>query len=130
MDSKPQSEPEDPRLRLAGEQNLLAWVRTGLALMGFGFVVARFGLFLQQLAVVEHTPKPSSTGKSLAVGVCFILLGVVVNVLAAADHYRFLRRLERGEPYRPPSLALSIVVALVLAALGIGMSAFLVLQPL
>jgi len=34
---------------LAAERTLLAWIRTGLALMGFGFVVARFGLFLQQL---------------------------------------------------------------------------------
>ena len=38
--------PEDPRTRLAGERTLLAWVRTGLAKMGCGFVVARFGLFL------------------------------------------------------------------------------------
>jgi len=37
---------------LAAERTLLAWIRTGLALMGFGFVVARFGLFLQQLQVM------------------------------------------------------------------------------
>ena len=40
---------EDPRTRFAGERTLLAWVRTGLAMMGFGFVVARFGLFLREL---------------------------------------------------------------------------------
>ncbi|HTG58643.1 MAG TPA: DUF202 domain-containing protein, partial [Terriglobia bacterium] len=34
---------------LAAERTFLAWIRTGLALMGFGFVVARFGLFLQAL---------------------------------------------------------------------------------
>jgi putative membrane protein len=41
---------------LAAERTLLAWIRTGLALMGFGFVVARFGLFLQQLQVMQRTP--------------------------------------------------------------------------
>jgi len=38
----------DVRDYLAAEQTFLAWIRTGLAFMGFGFVVARFGLFLQQ----------------------------------------------------------------------------------
>lgn len=40
---------------LAAERTLLAWIRTGLALMGFGFVVARFGLFLQQLPATQRT---------------------------------------------------------------------------
>src|SRR5271170_3293990 len=41
---------------LAAERTMLAWIRTGLALMGFGFVVARFGLFLQEIQLTEHTP--------------------------------------------------------------------------
>ena len=53
---------------LAAERTLLAWVRTGLALMGFGFVVARFGLFLQQLAAMEHTGTERSFGLSLWFG--------------------------------------------------------------
>ena len=44
--------PEDPRVRFAAERTVLAWMRTGLALMGFGFVVARFGLFLRKIAAV------------------------------------------------------------------------------
>jgi putative membrane protein len=47
---------------LAAERTLLAWIRTGLALMGFGFVVARFGLFLQQLEIMQRTPIERSYG--------------------------------------------------------------------
>jgi uncharacterized membrane protein YidH (DUF202 family) len=46
-----QSATNDPRVCFAAEQTFLAWIRTGLALMGFGFVVARFGIFLQQIAL-------------------------------------------------------------------------------
>src|SRR5579864_54635 len=49
---------------LAAERTLLAWIRTGLALMGFGFVVARFGLFLQQLQLLQHSPSPPTYGLS------------------------------------------------------------------
>ena len=47
---------------LAAERTVLAWIRTGLALMGFGFVVARFGLFLQSLQAAEHAPSVKRTG--------------------------------------------------------------------
>jgi putative membrane protein len=122
---KPQAE-EDPRVRLAGERTLLAWIRTGVAMMGFGFVVARFGLFLRELAVADHTRIPPSTGLSLWLGTCLVLLGVAVTALAAAQHYRFLRRLNRREGYRPPRWSLGLIVAGVLAALGAAMAAYLV----
>ena len=43
----------DPRVRFAAERTLIAWIRTGLSMMGFGFVVARFALFLKELTEVS-----------------------------------------------------------------------------
>jgi putative membrane protein len=121
----PLAAPEDPRVRFSAERTLLAWVRTGLAMMGFGFVVARFGLFLRELAAANDRAIPPSTGISFWIGSALILLGVVVNLLAAAGHVSFLRRLERGDPYRPSRLSLGIIIAMLLAALGVGMTAYL-----
>lgn len=118
---------EDPRVRLAGERTLLAWVRTGLAMMGFGFVVARFGLFLRELAVVQEDTLPASTGFSLWVGTALVLLGVAVNLFAAAEHYRFRRRLDRGEPYQPARWSMGIIVAVLLAVIGLGMTCYFTL---
>jgi putative membrane protein len=126
MDLRESSAPEDPRVRLAGERTLLAWVRTGLALMGFGFVVARFGLFLREFTVVQPERPAASTGLSLGIGMALVLLGVAVNLIASYQHYHFLRRLERGDPRPVSRWSLGIIVAGILAALGLSMTAYLV----
>src|SRR5688572_4809393 len=64
---------KDPRVRLAAERTLLAWLRTGLAMMGFGFVVARFGLFLHELDV-QRQQQPHTPGWSLEIGTALVLL--------------------------------------------------------
>ena len=114
-------------MRLAAERTLLAWIRTGLALMGFGFVVARFGLFLRELAAVNKTPENHSTSASLWIGIVFVVLGVGVLVLSARDHHVTLRQLDRREPLRPPARSLGIILAVVLAVVGAVMVAYLAL---
>ncbi len=120
--------PSDPRVRMAAERTLLAWVRTGVAMMGFGFVVARFGWFLREFALREQEP-PRGTGWSLVLGIGLIGLGVLVNILAGIEHARFLKRHDSGLPYQPPARSLGIAVAILLAMLGLVMAAYLLMLP-
>lgn len=131
---KADSEIFDPRIPFAAERTLLAWVRTGLAMMGFGFVVARFGLFLREIATthlgVKDLPIPPAhhIKFSLWAGTVLVALGVLTTAMAAVQHIRFLGRFERGQPWRPSKMSLGIVVAFLLAAVGLAMTVYLVLM--
>jgi putative membrane protein len=95
-------------------------------MMGFGFVVARFGLFLQELAAASAVaPRPHS-GISLWVGTTLVLLGVAITVGAAFKHYRTVRRLERGQQLQFSPWSLGMVVALVLGIFGVVLASYLV----
>jgi uncharacterized protein (DUF302 family)/uncharacterized membrane protein YidH (DUF202 family) len=94
--------------------------------MGFGFVVARFGLFLQQLRLIDHALATPSYGVSLWFGTALIALGVVVNLSSARHHARLVRELDRGEPPRCSPLAQNVAIALLLALVGLGMAIYLV----
>jgi uncharacterized protein (DUF302 family)/uncharacterized membrane protein YidH (DUF202 family) len=111
---------------LAAERTLLAWIRTGLALMGFGFVVARFGLFLQQLQIMQQTPIERSYGLSLWFGTALIAVGVIVNVFAGWRHLRLVRELDRGKASHSYSSTLAVLIAFFLALVGLTMAIYLV----
>jgi uncharacterized protein (DUF302 family)/uncharacterized membrane protein YidH (DUF202 family) len=112
---------------LAAERTFLAWIRTGLALMGFGFVVARFGLFLRMLQSGGQSNLPAeSFGFSFWAGTALITLGVVVNIMSARQHARLIRELNAGgSGFNRPS-SLGIAVAVILAVLGLAMAAYLI----
>ncbi len=77
----------DPRVYLAAERTLLAWVRTSIAVVALGFVVARFGLFL---ALVRGAHATTGRPASLALGVFFVFIGAAINVHATAQFSRFV----------------------------------------
>ncbi len=126
---KPSNEvhPIDPSTYFAAERTLLAWIRTGLAMMGFGFVVARFGLFLRELTEVQAVPMRQSIGASLWVGITLVLLGVMVNVGAVIKHRQTVQRLSEGKPILARSFSLASIVSLILALLGVAIAIYLML---
>lgn len=111
----------DPRVYFAAERTMLAWLRTGIAIIAFGFVVARFGLFLQ----VPHLQAGSvaSHGLSPYLGGALVGLGVLATGGGAVQYQRFCRTLPPAD--RPPSasprfvLGLSWALVVIGAALGI-----------
>lgn len=97
-------------------------------MMGFGFVVARFALWLRLLAVTAPVATTPRHHLSVWFGTTLVLLGVVTNVVAAARHHRYLRALDRGDPDPTLRPTLAIAVAGVLAAVGVAMAAYLLLD--
>ena len=113
----------DPRVFFAAERTLLAWIRTAVALIGLGFVVARFGLFLHLLDLQGATP---THALSPWVGVALALLGAGTAAVASLQHNRYRRSLGRDDlppGYRTgPALAVGFGVAVA----GLALAALLV----
>jgi putative membrane protein len=116
----------DARVYLAAERTFLAWIRTGLSLMGFGFVVARFGLFLREMEFSQHPLTLRSAHFTLWVGTVLILIGVVVNVLSSVQHVHFVRALRTGSPASDRPATMAVVIAITLAIVGLAMTIYLV----
>lgn len=85
----------DPRIIYALERTLLAWIRTGLAMMGLGFVVAHFSLFLKEIA--QNNLEPPTPGLSFYFGITLIAIGVLVNVFSAVRHHQDLKQVMSGK---------------------------------
>ena len=111
----------DPRVYMAAERTFLAWIRTGLALTGFGFVVARFGLFLHETSPTLDGVTVHGPGLSLPLGIALIALGTFVNVVSAIRHQRYVRAIDAGDFRMAYGSAFAVGIALVLALVGVVM---------
>ena len=110
---------------LAAERTFLAWIRTGLGLMGVGFAVSRFGLFLRELSA-SHLPA-QTTGLSLWSGVMLVALGVVVTLSAVLRHFQLVRELRSGTWRAGRVSTDAVILGLLLAAGGLTMAFYLTL---
>ena len=116
---------KDPRVYFAAERTLLAWIRTGLALMGFGFVVARFGLFLREIGSATTDIPVRSSGFSLWSGTALVLVGVIVNAASTIQYLRIISDLNQGREVTSRPSMLGVAVAAFLAVVGVAMAIYL-----
>jgi putative membrane protein len=116
------AEYHDPRVYFAAERTLLAWHRTGLAVIGIGFLVARFGLFLR-LARGEYSATPPLS--STLLGVSFVLLGTTAVAISGWQHWKFRCELPPEDLPRRYSAMPSLVLTALLAAMGLALAIYL-----
>jgi len=95
--------------------------------MGFGFVVARFGLFLREIGSAAADIPGRSSGFSLWTGTALVLIGVLVNGASAVQYVRIIRDLNEGRDVTGRVSALGVALAILLCFAGVGMAVYLVI---
>lgn len=116
------SDLNDPRVFFAAERTLLAWNRTSLSLMAFGFVIERFGLFVTIL-MPQHN-MPLQRGISFWTGLAFVLLGVFVAAFSTVQYRKVLSTLKPVEIPAGYRTGLGVISNLFVAALGIVLTVY------
>ncbi len=96
-------------------------------MMGFGFVVARFGLFLRELQASQHQAARQSPRLSLWIGIALVVMGVAVNISAAVRQGRLIEQLKRGEWEITRQSHVGIAIVVTLTGVGLAMAAYLIL---
>ena len=105
---------------LANERTFLAWIRTSLAIMGFGFVVERFGLLLREIGTkITNVPIPNHY--SALVGITLTILGVVVMVVALLNFLQARKANEKKvfHPRRGFAIFMTILICLIGAIMAV-----------
>ena len=114
--------PTDRRDRLANERTFLAWVRTSISIMAFGFVVEKFALFLKRLPYLlgeakSPHPPPTSSDWSSIFGIILVAMGALMGILAFLRYKKIEREID--EDSYEPSILLDILVGIGLLTIGI-----------
>ncbi len=121
------SDLNDPRVFFAAERTLLAWNRTSLTLMAFGFVIERFGLFLHLL--MPQRTESLYQGTSYWIGIAFILMGSFSSVSAIIQYRKVLKTLGPSEIPLGYAVNMGVLVNFAVAVLGLALTVYLFSGP-
>jgi len=111
----------------ANERTFLAWVRTAIAVMAFGFLIERFDLIVAAMAprLKPESLNTPNSGFANAAGFAFILLGVAMIGVAAIRFFRIAKEIERDEAVRSSGSLFDLVLASLLSLLGLSLLLYL-----
>jgi putative membrane protein len=118
------SDLNDPRVFFAAERTLMAWTRTAVALMAFGFAIERFGLFLHMF-LISQGEREARMG-SFWIGVSFILFGAIIAVLSVIQYKGVLKTLKPIEIPEGYWVNMALYTNLLVAALGLAMIGYFI----
>ncbi|MEW6713625.1 MAG: DUF202 domain-containing protein [Nitrospirota bacterium] len=113
------------RVHMANERTFLAWIRTSIGIMAFGFVVEKFALFVKQLSYfLGKEITPPSHGYSSIFGIFLVGLGALMGALSFIRYKKVERQIDE-DTYRP-SLILDILLAISVLAIGVFLVIYLI----
>jgi inner membrane protein YidH len=101
------------RTRLAAERTLMAWVRTALSMIGFGFTIYKFLQVVQEQSTLPVL-RPQAPRH---VGLTLVGIGTFAVIIACVQHWQYITKLRPDQPYKPWDL--TFVVACLIAFLGL-----------
>jgi putative membrane protein len=111
----------------ANERTFLAWVRTAIAVMAFGFVIERFDLFLQMVAPRSGQRQSGLHGQAFAnaAGLAFVALGIVMIAIAAFRFYKTAKAIELDSEVASPGERFDLPLAALVGLLGVALFLYL-----
>jgi putative membrane protein len=120
----------DLREHLAAERTILEYVRTGLAMMSIGFVLARFSLMLRMLQTepLKQSMSYHHTGLSLWIGTVLGVSGSLVNFLSSWQYWLHVHSINQIKGYRVHASLLAMSLAIGLGIMGVFMAMYLVIS--
>ncbi len=111
--------PAGPTDHLANERTFLAWIRTSIALMGFGFVIVKFALFVREITVAlgSKTGVLPTKGYSAVIGVIMVALGAIMSLLAYLRYRHIEQQLENNDYFPSKWLSLLVTISIVIGSI-------------
>lgn len=109
---------------LANERTFLAWVRTSISIIVFGFVIAKFGVTLRELLLVQNSASKESS-LSVCIGVGFMFVGIILALVALVRYQKTMHGIEVGQ--FKPGKAIIVFLGIVTALFGAVLTIYLIM---
>lgn len=111
----------------ANERTFLAWVRTAIAVMAFGFLIERFDLFIRFAAPRVANSAEAVQGRNVAdvAGLAFVLMGMAMVIVAALRFFRTAKQIDVEETVLGPGVRFDLALAILLVLLGCSLLLYL-----